>query len=40
MGDGQSIYFDGVISACNKIAAAKGVKPGQTTREAAALLLN
>lgn len=40
MGDGQSIYFDGVISACNKIAAAKGVKPGQSTREAAALLLN
>ena len=40
MGDGQGIYFDGVISVCNKIAAAKGVKPGQSTREAAALLLN
>jgi hypothetical protein len=39
MGDGQSTYFDGVISACNKTAAAKGVKVGQTAREAARLLL-
>lgn len=39
MGDGQSTYFDGVISACNRIAAAKGVKVGQSAREAAALLL-
>ena len=40
MGDGQSTYFDGVISACNETAAAKGVRVGQTAREAALLLLN
>lgn len=40
MGDGQSTYFDGVISAVNSVAAAKGVRVGQTAREAAALLLN
>lgn len=40
MGDGQSTYFDGVISACNRTAAAKGVRPGQTAREAAQLLLS
>lgn len=40
MGDGQSTYFDGVISAMNSVAAAKGVRVGQTAREAAALLLN
>jgi hypothetical protein len=39
MGDGQSTYFDGVISAMNSIAAAKGVRVGQTAREAAKLLL-
>lgn len=39
MGDGQSTYFDGVISAVNSVAAAKGVRVGQTAREAAALLL-
>ncbi len=39
MGDGQSTYFDGVISAMNRIAQAKGVRVGQTAREAAALLL-
>jgi uncharacterized protein YunC (DUF1805 family) len=39
MGDGQSTYFDGVISAVNWTAAAKGVKVGQTAREAALLLL-
>ena len=39
MGDGQSTYFDGVISAVNKTAAAKGVRVGQTAREAALLLL-
>jgi hypothetical protein len=39
MGDGQSTYFDGVISACNQTAAAKGVRVGQTAREAALLLL-
>jgi len=39
MGDGQSTYFDGVISAVNSVAQAKGVRVGQTAREAAALLL-
>lgn len=39
MGDGQSTYFDGVISACNSIAQAKGVRVGQTAREAAKHLL-
>lgn len=39
MGDGQSTYFDGVISACNRTAAAKGVRVGQSAREAALLLL-
>jgi len=40
MGDGQSTYFDGVISACNATAAAKGVRVGQTAKEAALLLLD
>jgi hypothetical protein len=40
MGDGQSTYFDGVISAMNRTAHAKGVRVGQPAREAAALLLN
>jgi hypothetical protein len=40
MGDGQSTYFDGIISAVNAIAIAKGVHLGQTAREAAAALLN
>lgn len=39
MGDGQSTYFDGVISACNRLAADKGVRVGQPAREAAKLLL-
>ena len=39
MGDGQSTYFDGVISAVNALAAAKGVKVGQPAREAARLML-
>lgn len=39
MGDGRSTYFDGVISAVNKTAATKGVRVGQTAREAAQLLL-
>ena len=39
MGDGQSTYFDGVVSATNSHARAKGVKVGQTAREAALLLL-
>ena len=39
MGDGQSTYFDGVISAVNQTAAAKGVRVGQPAREAARLLL-
>jgi len=39
MGDGQSTYFDGVISAANRIARDKGVRVGQSAREAALLLL-
>ncbi|WP_321794680.1 hypothetical protein [Caballeronia sp. J97] len=39
LGDGHSTYFDGVISACNRTAEAKGVRVGQTAREAAFLLL-
>lgn len=39
MGDGQSTYFDGVISACNRLATAKGVRPGQSAREAALHML-
>ena len=39
MGDGQSTYFDGVISAVNSVAFGKGVRIGQSAREAAALLL-
>jgi hypothetical protein len=38
MGDGQSTYFDGIISAANRFALAKGVYVGQTAREAAACL--
>lgn len=40
MGDGQSTYFDGLISAVNQTAAAKGVRVGQTAREAAKLMLD
>jgi len=39
MGDGQSTYFDGIISAANTLAEAKGVRVGQTAREAAMHLL-
>ncbi|MEQ1613193.1 MAG: hypothetical protein ABL904_10610 [Hyphomicrobiaceae bacterium] len=39
MGDGRSTYFDGVISACNALAQAKGVRVGQTAIEAADHLL-
>jgi hypothetical protein len=39
MGDGQSTYFDGVISACNQPARDKGVRVGQSAKEAALLLL-
>lgn len=39
MGDGLSTYEDGVISDCNALARARGVKVGQSAREAAALLL-
>lgn len=39
MGDGQSTYFDGIISAANKHAMAKGVRIGQTARDAALLML-
>jgi hypothetical protein len=40
MGDGQSTYFDGVISAANRLARDKGVEPGQSAKEAALRLLN
>lgn len=40
MGDGHSTYFDGVISAVNRLAAAKGVKVGMRATEAARLLLD
>ncbi len=40
MGDGQSTYFDGVISAANRTAHAKGVRVGQPAREAALLMLD
>ncbi|WP_187625945.1 hypothetical protein [Pseudomonas congelans] len=39
MGDGRSTYFDGVISAANQLAQAKGVRVGQSAREAAKYLL-
>lgn len=39
MGDGQSTYFDGVISAANDLAIAKGVSVGQSARDAALALL-
>jgi len=40
MGDGQSTYFDGVISAVNTLAEAKGVRVGQSAKDAARLLLD
>ena len=40
MGDGQSTYFDGVISAANKLARDKGVQVGQSAKEAALRLLD
>lgn len=40
MGDGHSTYFDGVISACNGLAFAAGVRVGQSAREAARLLVS
>lgn len=39
MGDGHSTLFDGIISAVNGPAAAKGVTVGQSARDAARLLL-
>jgi hypothetical protein len=35
MGDGLSTYGEGVISACNSLAAARGVRVGQPAKEAA-----
>jgi hypothetical protein len=40
MGDGLSTYHEGVISACNDLAAARGVKVGQRAEEAAWLLVS
>ncbi|CAB4910102.1 unannotated protein [freshwater metagenome] len=39
MGDGRSTYDDGVISACNEPAHRRGVRVGQSARQAARLLL-
>lgn len=39
MGDGLSTYHDGVISACNESARARGVREGQPAAEAARHLL-
>ena len=39
MGDGHSTYFDGVISAANSLAKAKGVRVGQSAIDAAKCLL-
>ncbi len=39
LGDGASIYADGVISRANQRATAAGVTPGMTARDAAARLL-
>jgi hypothetical protein len=39
MGDGLSTYNDGVISACNELAAGVGVRLGQPASEAAVRLL-
>ncbi len=39
MGSGLSTYEDGVISACNRNAAARGVRVGQSARDAARRLL-
>lgn len=39
MGDGLSTYHDGIVSACNAPARERGVRVGQSAREAAGLLL-
>ena len=39
IGDAKSTWDDGIISAVNEVAAAKGVKVGQTAQEAAFLML-
>jgi hypothetical protein len=39
MDDGHSTYFDGIISACNDLALAAGVRVGQAAKEAAHLLV-
>jgi hypothetical protein len=40
MGDGFSTWYDGIMSAVNRHAAAAGVKIGMTAQEAARLLVN
>jgi hypothetical protein len=40
MGDGLSTYHEGVISACNELAAARGVEVGQRARDAAWLMVS
>ena len=39
IGDGMSTWRDGIISATNELAAAKGVKVGMKAGEAAVLML-
>jgi len=39
MGDGRSSYFDGVVSAANDLALAKGARIGERAIEAADCLL-
>ncbi len=40
IGDGLSTYREGVISACNELASARGVRVGQRAQEAAWLLVS
>lgn len=40
IGDGLSTYYEGVISACNELAAARGVAVGQAAKEAAWLMVS
>jgi len=39
MGNGQSTYFDGGITAAKRLTQAKGVRAGQAARDAAILML-
>lgn len=39
IGEGRSTYADGVVSHANRVARQAGIRPGQSAREAAALML-